>query len=623
MSISGKNFKNPWLFVSIALFIISAFGASLVQSGGGSIIIKDLRWETASGHMLSALLFKPKNATPEKPAPAIITTHGILNSREMQDAAYTELSRRGYVVLAIDLYAHGFSETVTGPERDKTIGTGVYDAVELAAELPYVDKTKIGITGHSFGGRSCNWAIEYDNTLAKPLIASVFLQCADANYTEGTDKPGATSPDKGKAKFVNMYGSRDTGIIAASYDEFFHRMQKPDGTISKPREFLETLNAQSFLNFGEDPAKLIEKREANKQYTQSIGGKNTTRIIYTLENATHPWAHFSGTAAGYIVDFFEHSFGAPNPIPSTSQIWQFKEFLNMLGIIAFGIFLVSFTKLLIAKEYYKPLACPAREAKLLTYPIAKVWLWSGLVISAVFATVTYVVLYNPVQTLQPGFRQQYAPLFIGIWSAVNGAFVLIFMFVYYKIQGKKSGFDPKADGLLIPKRNIWLTIVLSFHVTIVAYLIVFAAQYLFNADFRIWVLAIKSFSADHIPNIIKMFPLFALYYIGNSMAVNTFDRFTVLGKEWINTAILGFFNCLCGIAVLLMQYVVFYSTGEMNPMIQALAGIFMYPIVIILFTSAVISRKIYRVTNNPYIGGLINSIVITIINVANTQNLTY
>jgi hypothetical protein len=295
----------------------------------------------------------------------------------------------------------------------------------------------------------------------------------------------------------------------------------------------------------------------------------------------------------------------------------------MLGIIAFGIFLVSFTKLLIAKEYYKLLAFPVREVKPLTNSTEKVWLWSGLVISAVFATVTYIVLYNPVQTLQPGFRQQYAPLFIGIWSAINGAFILLFMFVYYKIQGKKNGFAPKAEGLLIPKRNIWLTIILSFHVVIVAYLIVFAVQYLFNVDFRIWVLAIKSFSADHIPNIIKMFPLFALYYIGNSMAVNTFDRFTLLGKEWINTMVLGFFNCFCGIAVLLMQYVVFYNTGEMNPMIQALAGIFMYPIVIILFVSTVISRKIYRITNNPYIGGLINGIVITILNVANTQNLTY
>ena len=41
--------------------------------------------------------------------PTIITTHGYLNSAEMQDASAIEMSRRGYVVLALDMYDHGHS----------------------------------------------------------------------------------------------------------------------------------------------------------------------------------------------------------------------------------------------------------------------------------------------------------------------------------------------------------------------------------------------------------------------------------------------------------------------------------------------------------------------------------
>ena len=48
----------------------------------------------------------------------------------------------------------------------------------------------------------------------------------------------------------------------------------------------------------------------------------------------------------------------------------------------------------------------------------------------------------------------------------------------------------------------------------------------------------------------------------------------------------------------------------------------MLPIVVILFVTAIVSRKIYRATNNPYLGGLINAVVVTLISIANTQTLT-
>lgn len=606
---SRSTSSRFWLVVSLVLFLVSAIGASRIQTVNGAVDIKDMRWETPSGFILSALLFKPRGVDASHPVPAIVTSHGMLNSREMQDSTYVELARRGYVVVAIDMYGHGFSEVLTGPQRDRTRGTGVYDAVDLVATLPYVDKAKIGITGHSFGGRSSNWSIDLDNKRDHPLVASVLLQTADGTYTDPKTK-----------QYVNIYGARHVGIIADDHDEFFFREKKPDGAMSKPGEFLSTNNAQSFLHFGGAPGSFNDKRAADTVYTQSIDGKQSSRVIYML-SMTHPWAPFSERATARLVEFFDRTLGAPNPIDSHAQTWQYKEAFNALGLVAFAIFLVAFTQVMLDTKTFGVLRGQVPALAPLTSPSAKSWLWSGLVISAIFSAGSYLILFDPVQNLQPGFRTQYPPLYIGIWAAVNGLFAILFMAAYYRTSGKANGVNLRQIGVSLPGRSLWLTIVLSVVVTVAAYLIVFAADYFFKADFRLWVLGIKPFTQDRVAFALVTLPLFALYFVANSVAINAFERFALCGTEWVNTFVIATFNALGGLFVLGLQYITFYVTGEMSPYIQAMEGIYMIPIVVILFVSAVIARKIYQATGNPYLGGLINAFTITLITIANTQTL--
>ncbi len=107
-----KRTPRFWLCLSLLICLISCIGASLVQTNFGNVTIKDLRFETESGHQMSALLLVPDTATPENPAPAIICSHGWYNNREMQDLNYVEYARRGYVVLSIDMYGHGNSDII-------------------------------------------------------------------------------------------------------------------------------------------------------------------------------------------------------------------------------------------------------------------------------------------------------------------------------------------------------------------------------------------------------------------------------------------------------------------------------------------------------------------------------
>lgn len=70
------------------------------------------------------------------------------------------------------------------------------------------------------------------------------------------------------------------------------------------------------------------------------------------------------------------------------------------------------------------------------------------------------------------------------------------------------------------------------------------------------------------------------------------------------------------------QYATFAITGELIPGFGGIFSIWLFPVLVILTVSVVITRKIYRATGNPYIGGVINGVVATLIAVSNTLTFT-
>ena len=98
-----------FLFVAIGLVLLGSLGAYLVHTSAGKVKIIDMTYVTEDGARMCALLYVPESATVENPAPAIVSMHGYNNTREVQDINAVELSRRGYVVIAIDAYDHGGS----------------------------------------------------------------------------------------------------------------------------------------------------------------------------------------------------------------------------------------------------------------------------------------------------------------------------------------------------------------------------------------------------------------------------------------------------------------------------------------------------------------------------------
>ena len=601
--------NSRWLALSLIMMLVSGIGASLIQTVGGSVAIKDMRWETSSGQMISALLFKPDTVTEENKAPAIIVSHGWWNNREMQAGNYVELARRGYVVVSIDMYGHGNSSNLAYDQLTLG-GTGMYDVVKLVSDLPYVDG--LGVSGHSNGARAANYSVVLDDAADQQLIDAIFLVDNDPIYR---DADGA---------YTNIYGTRSVGLVADQYDEFFFRSYSAEGAVlTPPRDYITTPNAQSFLNFGTDPTGIASI--AAGSYQSQDGA---VRVVYTPAE-THPWGTISQTTIGSQVTFWENVFPAPTPIAASTQIWQFKEGFTILGLVGFGIFLLAFARSLLGTRAFAGLKRESTVALAGNSGKGLGWFWGGLAVSSLVSGGSYVWLSQQpwmqgiAFNFTPTIFTQGAVFFIGTWAAINGVLAILIMIVSYLGFGKGNGMSLRESGVLPGWKKFFQGIGLSAVVVFVAFGIVFMLDYFLKTDFRFWTMAVKAFEVDKLWIALLYLPFFLLFFVANSVAINSFNRFTLAGKEWLNTLVSTVANSLAVAILVVAQYLTFASTGYTIDGFGGIFSIWLFPVIVILAVAAVISRKLYRATNNPYIAGFIMATVVTIMSVSNTLTVNY
>ncbi|HIU02419.1 MAG TPA: hypothetical protein IAB63_04105 [Candidatus Onthocola gallistercoris] len=157
-----KHKKSYWRIIAVSLIVILVMGiiSSAVKTDMGNILIRQVKISTRGG-TLSGIIYVPKDALENDglgnytdKRPAIILSHGYLNSNAMQDPNAIELSRRGFVVFSMDMYGHGDSDLPNATDDPTGTGAvlGALDAYDYVLTLPYVDTTRIGFVAHSMGG---------------------------------------------------------------------------------------------------------------------------------------------------------------------------------------------------------------------------------------------------------------------------------------------------------------------------------------------------------------------------------------------------------------------------------------------------------------------------------------
>ena len=599
-----KN-RNVILMISVVLMLVSCIFTSLIQTNGGSVTIEEINWVTDNGYTMNAWVFIPENATAETPAPAVVTSHGMFNNKSMQDLNFVELARRGFVVLAQDMPSHGDSG-----DTDGFAGTmmGMYESVKVLAKMPFVDAARIGITGHSLGGMSCNLSIQLDNYSPTPLIAAVLLNSADGEYTVN-------------GEFANIYGARDMGIVAGQYDEWFFDDTDANGNPTLPKDFIYNKNAQSILHFGKNPAGL-EQRAANTIYKETVDGQEAIRVIYTPD-IIHPWSHFSYKSTVGTIEFFDAALDAPIKIAPTNQVWQWKVVSNTIGLIGFFMFMVSLA-LVLAKTPFFGMDVEEPVAPRAVDKTGKIWFFASAALGILFATLTYLPIHSALSGSSgyiPGVTQS-SPRATGTWAAACGAFTILSMVVSYFAYGKKNGMDLGEVGIKISLKNLGKTILLALTVIASLLVVLGAADYLFKADFRIWVVAFRAFKLKQLGLTFAPYAfLFLTYYVANSVAVNCFNYNTIGTKKWVNVLLVALSAVLPAIILLLMQYIPYFSGSDLMWPQYNMYGVWLFPMLVLLPGAAVVSRIVYKHTKNPYLGGLICGLLVAIMACTNTLTM--
>ena len=217
------------LAIAVALMLLGSIFAQMFNTSFYKVKVSRISFDTDSG-TLSGLLYMPKGVDASNPHPTIVTTHGYLNSAEMQDETAIEMSRRGYVVLALDMYDHGHSHG----NADNTGGffnfwpTSLWDAAQYMYSQDYVAKDaqgngQIAVSGHSMGGFSSEMAIYLD----EQNYAAAGYRIIKAGLSMGADYSWTSYLGLDEEAAVATFGGRTIGKICGQYDEFFFAADEP------------------------------------------------------------------------------------------------------------------------------------------------------------------------------------------------------------------------------------------------------------------------------------------------------------------------------------------------------------------------------------------------------------
>lgn len=135
--------------IFILLSAVSAYLASAIERDFGNIDVSNIVFMTEEMKPMSAKLYRPISATPDSPKPGVLALHGYQSDKEATNTfGALELAKRGFVVLAIDHFGHGFSTSLPASNSNMS---GANNGYQYLKQLDFVDKDKLGIFGHSTG----------------------------------------------------------------------------------------------------------------------------------------------------------------------------------------------------------------------------------------------------------------------------------------------------------------------------------------------------------------------------------------------------------------------------------------------------------------------------------------
>lgn len=221
-----------------------------------------IRYKSFDGVQIPSILYKPKSASAQNKVPAIVLVHGGPGGQTR--VGYSPLTQylvnHGYVILGVNNRgSSGYGKTFFTSDDGKHGREPLWDCVEAKkylASLGYVDETKIGIAGGSYGGymvlaalafKPEEFAVGVDlfgvsnwvRTLQsippywESFRKSLYKEIGDPNTD--LENLRAVSPlfhaDKIVKPLIVLQGANDPRVIKPESDEIVDNIKKRNGVV--------------------------------------------------------------------------------------------------------------------------------------------------------------------------------------------------------------------------------------------------------------------------------------------------------------------------------------------------------------------------------------------------------
>lgn len=617
-SLNHRARSSLHVLICLLLIIIGAVGSSLAQRDGGKVNVQGLMIPGKDGALVSADLFRPDTATEKNKAPMVIVSPGFQRTKETQISYSMELARRGYVTLVVDPYNQGESTSQPPTNDDPSIKPAI-DYVSRTTTLNYVDKSRIGITGHSAGGSQVRrMAAEYGAKESKAL-----KKAKSPNSPGGTT---ITKEEREKAEALNPIRSvfisgwlqkldakkfkkvhSNVGIGYAFYDEGGYRNKNGNGDLRTAPEALAVINS------GLPESQHVDHVVIGKGYGST--SDRTYRVAYN-DRTIHPFQPLTPSAIGSMIQFFDDTLGAPHAMSTTNQTWWLKELCNGLSLVAALVMLVPLTKLLLTIPWFSPARTEVCPAPAKPRGRGAVMFWTIFVISAAVACVTFIPLSAASQhVFSAAADKQNGWFFPGrmvnavvLWSLVNGLFGLILLWISHSMSKHRGADEPRNWGVRMTWAQTGRTLALALLVITIFYTILAIVYGFFHVDYRLFVVAARPLTKRWFLIGLTYVPALFPFFFSNSLRVNASMRFGNQ-RRWVNWLIIALANSIGLAAIFVIQYVTFFSTGTVYWTTNWLYVNMLQSLLPMMIVLPLFNRAFYHATGRVWLGPIVTTTV--------------
>lgn len=524
------------LIISIVLLLAVTLVNWGVITGWGGVQIKRINLVGDDGLTYSALLYVPKTATNETPAPAIYMIHGGSGNARNHESWAVEFARRGYVCMAVDWLGGGNGETYNGVDNTESIfdfDMGVHKQfVSYLLDMPIVDENQFITSGHSLG---CGSAF----AMGKIFHAKAAMLCGGNARAEFD---GNLQVIFGDAEFT----ARTAQLTA----------------------FQAALNANGF------PTESIEDIKVNELYGSFAEG-NAMRFM-SSPMQRHEAAFFNKTTIGWLLEFADMSLGRESVIPYDNQVWQQKEVVGLIGIHIFVFFLCALALFLIDDtETFKRIRQPLpRNVGLRGVGMAISYIAAIVFPLIVLRTGAFGIMKlfgsglaeNKIALFSLGHTNKAMTVIIGM--SLCG---LIMLGVYMITEGKRQKVSLRDLGITSEGSTgmdwglVGKAFLLSTIVTVVGWAYLAIQADVLGTEFYCIIFSMKEIPLIKLAYYIPYIVVWMLCFIVTSVSLNVERRLPSTGNEKLDTAIAmvvnAFMNCIVVIAVIAIQNYFQVRTG--------------------------------------------------------------